>query len=107
MPKPTVRFAITGLNHGHIYGQTHSLNISILHGLTIRMWEHFEVEVVMAAIDTTLNSTDRVLEFLQQLEHASLPSATARADKRLPGKFGLQSAHLLKRPPEIPCITVI
>ena len=70
-------------------------------------FEHIRAEHVMAAIDTTLNSTDRVLEFLQQLEHASLPSATARADKRLPGKFGLQSTHLLKRPPDMPCITAI
>jgi long-chain acyl-CoA synthetase len=40
----------------HIYGQTHSLNISILYGLTIRMWEHFEVEEVMAAIETEESS---------------------------------------------------
>jgi long-chain acyl-CoA synthetase len=35
----------------HIYGQTHSLNISILYGLTIRMWERFEAEEVMAAVE--------------------------------------------------------
>lgn len=35
----------------HIYGQTHSLNISILYGLTIRMWERFEAEEVIGAIE--------------------------------------------------------
>jgi long-chain acyl-CoA synthetase len=35
----------------HIYGQTHSLNISIYQGLTIRMWEHFDTEEVMRAIE--------------------------------------------------------
>jgi long-chain acyl-CoA synthetase len=35
----------------HIYGQTHALNISILYGLTIRMWEHFEAGEIMAAIE--------------------------------------------------------
>ena len=35
----------------HIYGQTHALNISVMSGLTIRMWEHFEAEKVLAAIE--------------------------------------------------------
>jgi len=34
----------------HIYGMTHSLNISIYQGLTIRMWSSFDAEVVLAAI---------------------------------------------------------
>ncbi|OHD70097.1 MAG: hypothetical protein A2W19_04710 [Spirochaetes bacterium RBG_16_49_21] len=35
----------------HIYGQTHALNISIYRGLTIRIWEEFDVQKVMAAIE--------------------------------------------------------
>jgi len=35
----------------HIYGMTHSLNISIYLGLTIRMWTNFDVEEVLAAIE--------------------------------------------------------
>lgn len=35
----------------HIYGQTHCLNISIYSGLTIRMWERFQVDEVMKAIE--------------------------------------------------------
>ena len=35
----------------HIYGQTHSLNISIYLGLTIRMWTSFDAARVFAAIE--------------------------------------------------------
>lgn len=35
----------------HIYGQTHALNISIYCGLTIRMWETFDAEKVLAAVE--------------------------------------------------------
>ncbi|MRS05080.1 long-chain fatty acid--CoA ligase, partial [bacterium] len=35
----------------HIYGQTHSLNISIYCGLTIRLWETFDAQKVMEAIE--------------------------------------------------------
>ena len=35
----------------HIYGQTHSLNISIYSGLTIRMWTGFDAEEVLTAIE--------------------------------------------------------
>jgi long-chain acyl-CoA synthetase len=35
----------------HIYGQTHSLNISIYSGLTIRMWTSFDAEKVLTAIE--------------------------------------------------------
>ena len=35
----------------HIYGMTHSLNLSIYLGLTIRMWTSFDAEEVMAAIE--------------------------------------------------------
>jgi long-chain acyl-CoA synthetase len=35
----------------HIYGQTHALNISIYCGLTIRMWETFDAEKVLMAIE--------------------------------------------------------
>jgi long-chain acyl-CoA synthetase len=35
----------------HIYGQTHSLNISIYRGLSIRMWTSFEAEKVLTAIE--------------------------------------------------------
>jgi long-chain acyl-CoA synthetase len=34
----------------HIYGMTHSLNISIYQGLTIRMWSSFDAQKVLAAI---------------------------------------------------------
>lgn len=40
----------------HIYGQTHALNISIYSGLTIRMWETFDAEEVISAIEEE-NST--------------------------------------------------
>jgi long-chain acyl-CoA synthetase len=35
----------------HIYGQTHSLNISIYSGLTIRMWTSFDAVKVLTAIE--------------------------------------------------------
>ncbi len=35
----------------HIYGQTHSLNISICLGLTIQMWTNFDASDVLAAIE--------------------------------------------------------
>lgn len=35
----------------HCYGQTHSLNISIYLGLTIRMWSRFDADEVYAAIE--------------------------------------------------------
>jgi long-chain acyl-CoA synthetase len=35
----------------HIYGQTHSLNISIYCGLTIRMWTNFDAAKVLDAIE--------------------------------------------------------
>lgn len=35
----------------HIYGQTHSLNISVLLGLTIRLWTSFDAPEVMTAIE--------------------------------------------------------
>ena len=35
----------------HIYGQTHSLNISIYAGLTIRLWEAFDAQEVFTAIE--------------------------------------------------------
>jgi long-chain acyl-CoA synthetase len=35
----------------HIYGMTHSLNISIFLGLTIRMWTSFDAEAVLSAIE--------------------------------------------------------
>ena len=40
----------------HIYGQTHSLNISIYSGLTIRMWTGFDAEKVMDAIEEEKSS---------------------------------------------------
>jgi long-chain acyl-CoA synthetase len=35
----------------HIYGMTHSLNISIFSGLTIRMWTGFDAEALLTAIE--------------------------------------------------------
>jgi long-chain acyl-CoA synthetase len=35
----------------HIYGMTHSLNISIYQGMTIRMWSCFDAQKVLAAIE--------------------------------------------------------
>jgi long-chain acyl-CoA synthetase len=35
----------------HIYGMTHSLNISIYQGLTIRMWTSFDAEKVLMTIE--------------------------------------------------------
>jgi long-chain acyl-CoA synthetase len=40
----------------HIYGQTHSLNISIYCGLTIRMWTGFDAEKVLDAIEEEKSS---------------------------------------------------
>jgi long-chain acyl-CoA synthetase len=34
----------------HIYGMTHSLNISIYQGLTIRMWSSFDADEILSAI---------------------------------------------------------
>jgi long-chain acyl-CoA synthetase len=35
----------------HIFGQIHALNLSVYAGLTIRMWDHFEAEEVIEAIE--------------------------------------------------------
>ena len=35
----------------HIYGQTSSLNASVYLGLTLRLWEHFDPDQTMAAIE--------------------------------------------------------
>jgi long-chain acyl-CoA synthetase len=40
----------------HIYGMTHSLNISIYLGLTIRMWTSFDAEALLAAIEEEKSS---------------------------------------------------
>ena len=40
----------------HIYGQTHSLNISIYSGLTIRMWTGFDAAKVLTAIEEEKSS---------------------------------------------------
>ena len=35
----------------HIYGQTSSLNTSVCLGITLRLWEHFQAEEIMAALE--------------------------------------------------------
>lgn len=40
----------------HIYGQTSTLNASIYLGLTVRLWVHFKVEEVFAAIEEERSS---------------------------------------------------
>jgi long-chain acyl-CoA synthetase len=35
----------------HIYGQIHPLNLSVYTGLSIRMWDHFDAEEVIKAIE--------------------------------------------------------
>jgi long-chain acyl-CoA synthetase len=61
----------------HIYGQTHALNISMYRGLTIRMWERFESDEVMKAIETEdstiLYAVPTMVNRLVELASASPP----------------------------------
>ena len=61
----------------HIYGQTHALNISVYRGLTIRMWERFQAEEVMTAIEeedsTILYAVPTMVNRLVEMATASPP----------------------------------
>ncbi|MBW2285426.1 MAG: long-chain fatty acid--CoA ligase [Deltaproteobacteria bacterium] len=62
----------------HIYGQTHSLNISIYLGLTIHMWTGFDAETVMKAIEeeksTILYAVPTMVNRLVELAADSPPA---------------------------------
>lgn len=61
----------------HIYGQTHALNISMYRGLTIRVWERFQAEEVMKAVEeedsTILYAVPTMINRLVELAAASPP----------------------------------
>src|SRR4030042_669940 len=65
----------------HIYGMTHSLNISVYLGLTIRMWEHFIAEEVLAAIEeeksTILYAVPTMINRLVELAKSTPPKRSS------------------------------
>ena len=65
----------------HIYGQTHSLNISIYLGLTIRMWTSFDAEEVFAAIEeeksTILYAVPTMVNRLVELATSNPPGRSS------------------------------
>jgi long-chain acyl-CoA synthetase len=65
----------------HIYGMTHSLNISVYLGLTIRMWEHFVAEEVLAAIEeeksTILYAVPTMINRLVELAKSTPPKRSS------------------------------
>jgi long-chain acyl-CoA synthetase len=68
----------------HIYGQTHSLNISIYLGLTIRMWETFVTEEVFAAIE---EEESTILYAVPTMINRLVELATIRTPKRSSLRF--------------------
>jgi long-chain acyl-CoA synthetase len=65
----------------HIYGMTHSLNISIYLGLTIRMWTSFDAEEVLAAIEeedsTILYAVPTMVNRLVEMAAANPPKKSS------------------------------
>jgi long-chain acyl-CoA synthetase len=65
----------------HIYGMTHSLNISIYQGMTIRLWSSFDVRKVMAAIveeeNTVLYAVPTMINRLVEAATANPPSRSS------------------------------
>jgi len=65
----------------HIYGQTHPLNLSMYAGLTIRMWDHFDAEEVMRAIEeeesTVLYAVPTMINRLVELASTRPPKRSS------------------------------
>jgi long-chain acyl-CoA synthetase len=65
----------------HIYGMTHSLNLSICLGLTIRMWTSFDAEEVMTAIEeeksTVLYAVPTMVNRLMELATTHPPERSS------------------------------
>jgi long-chain acyl-CoA synthetase len=65
----------------HIYGQTHSLNISIYLGLTIRIWTNFDAQEVLTAIEeeesTILYAVPTMVNRLVELAKNSHPKRSS------------------------------
>jgi len=68
----------------HIYGMTHSLNLSIYLGLTIRMWTSFDAEEVMAAIEEEKST---VLYAVPTMVNRLVELATTKPPKRSSLRF--------------------
>jgi long-chain acyl-CoA synthetase len=68
----------------HIYGQTHALNISIFCGLTIRMWETFDADKVLAAIE---KETSTILYAVPTMVNRLVELAVTRPPKRSSLRF--------------------
>jgi len=68
----------------HIYGQTHSLNISIYSGLTIRLWEAFDAEQVITAME---EEGSTILYAVPTMVHRLVDLATIRTPKRASLRF--------------------
>jgi len=68
----------------HIYGQTHSLNISIYSGLTIRMWETFDAEKVIMAIE---EETSTILYAVPTMVNRLVDLAVTHTPKRSSLRF--------------------
>ncbi|MEJ2718695.1 MAG: AMP-binding protein, partial [Deltaproteobacteria bacterium] len=68
----------------HIYGQTHALNISVYRGLTIRMWERFDVEEIMRAIE---QEPSTILYAVPTMINRLVELAVSRAPKKKSLRF--------------------
>jgi len=68
----------------HIYGMTHSLNISIYLGLTIRMWTSFDAEEVMTAIEEEKST---ILYAVPTMVNRMVELAASRPPKRSSLRF--------------------
>jgi long-chain acyl-CoA synthetase len=68
----------------HIYGQTHALNISIYCGLTIRMWETFDAEKVLTAIEEEKNT---IIYAVPTMVNRLVELAATRPPKRASLRF--------------------
>jgi long-chain acyl-CoA synthetase len=68
----------------HIYGQTHALNISIYCGLTIRMWEAFDPEKVLTAIE---EETSTILYAVPTMVNRLVDLAMTRPPQRASLRF--------------------
>jgi long-chain acyl-CoA synthetase len=68
----------------HIYGQTHALNISIYSGLTIRMWETFDPEKVLKAIEEEKST---IIYAVPTMVNRLVELAATRSPKRASLRF--------------------
>jgi long-chain acyl-CoA synthetase len=75
----------------HIYGQTHSLNISIYSGLTIRMWTGFDAQEVLTAIE---EEESTILYAVPTMVNRLVEAATENPPRRSSLRFVISGGAL-------------